>query len=448
MRHGLRTWQRRSLVAAGVLTVVAVLVGIVYQPAISQWGSTQEERARTMVGDSLVADADTVWTRSITIAAAPEAVWPWLVQIGVDRGGFYNYDWAEQLLFDPVHNATTIHEEWQHLAVGDVIHPMPGSDWRVVVVDPNRALVLDNPEVAPTDWTWSTELHRLDGDRTRLVTRIRGHKGSFFSYALDVPDLILFPRLLTGIKQRAEGTLPGMSGTHTGAPFPIARLPVHGWAAGLWLLGLAAFGFGLRRTLGFGRFGDRRRHPWITAAIAFVAGAGYMIMSDTPPVQYFTRSWFAGLLLAGVGGVYLGRRLRQGARGEVGGAWRVVPRAVASLAETGMFVVLPTSAVWQAATAKGWTVWAFPDHVVIGAAAVFIALGIARLAWGDDEHGDRLAIAAWLATGFALTGSGTVALLGAVLIEVFACPEQAVRVIADETEDLLGADSKIAQPML
>src|SRR5439155_16125462 len=117
------------------------------------------------------------------------------------------------------------------------------------------------------DWTWATELRPLGGERTRVVTRIRNHKGSVFSYTLDVPDLILFPRLLTGLKQRAEGTLPGLPGTHLARPFPLARLPVHAWAAIAWLAGLAALGALFGWLLGWGYWGRRRRHPWITAGV-------------------------------------------------------------------------------------------------------------------------------------------------------------------------------------
>src|SRR4051794_4560029 len=253
--------RRRLLITAVVAALIAGFVAFLYQPPVTQWGSTPAERAASMVGDDVVTGADTVWTRSITIKAPPARVWPWLVQMGVDKAGFYNYDWGEQAFFDPVHNASTIHPEWQQLRPGDAMHPFPGQDWTVLTVQPNRALLLSSPY---RDWSWATELRALSGERTRMVTRMRGQKGSFFSYTLDPADLILFPRLLTGVKQRVEGTLPGMPGTHSGRPMPLARLPVHMWAAIAWLVATAAVAGAGSGWLGFGRWGQRRNHAGIT----------------------------------------------------------------------------------------------------------------------------------------------------------------------------------------
>ena len=161
----MKKMRRRFLTALLAVAVVAGFVLSLYQPWLAQWGSTGAERSERIAGDEIVANADISWTRSITINAPPERVWPWLVQIGVDKAGFYNFDWGEQLANDPIHNATTIHPEWQSLRVGDAIHPMPGSDWKVVTLDAPRRLVLDNPAVNPTDWTWATELRPLNGNR-------------------------------------------------------------------------------------------------------------------------------------------------------------------------------------------------------------------------------------------------------------------------------------------
>src|SRR5215213_6586981 len=103
-------WTRRLIASAVVAGIVAAFVALLFQPWLTHWGSTPAERRQPMPGDELVADARS-WTRSITVDAPPQRVWPWLVQIGVDKGGFYTYDWAEQLFGDPVHNATRIHPE-------------------------------------------------------------------------------------------------------------------------------------------------------------------------------------------------------------------------------------------------------------------------------------------------------------------------------------------------
>jgi hypothetical protein len=86
--------RHRMVITAVVAVLIAGFVALLYQAPVAQWGSTPGERAARMVGDEVVADADTAWTRSITIGVPPKRVWPWLVQMGVDKGGFYNYDWA------------------------------------------------------------------------------------------------------------------------------------------------------------------------------------------------------------------------------------------------------------------------------------------------------------------------------------------------------------------
>ena len=105
--------RRPSLRAA--LTTGAVLSSLAVLPVLRtwamQWGSTEAELDATLPGDELTPAADHVVTRAVTIDAAPEAVWPWLVQLGKGRGGFYSYDVLENLVglgirsVPPVHSA-------------------------------------------------------------------------------------------------------------------------------------------------------------------------------------------------------------------------------------------------------------------------------------------------------------------------------------------------------
>lgn len=404
--------RRRVLTATvAVLAVVAFVVSL-YQPWLAQWGSTASERATSLPGDDVVPDPDRSWTRSITIDAPPDQVWRWLVQIGVDRAGFYTYDWGEQLAGDPVHNATSIHPEWQTLEPGDAVHPFPDQDWQVVAVEPDRLLVLGGD-----GWSWTTVLLPVDDGRTRVVTRMRSASPSALSVALDPADLIVFPRLLTGLKQRAEGTLPGQPGTDTGRPLPTARLPVDWWAATAWLLGLALFGGLTAPLLGLGRWRRRRPHPGITTALAAVAGAGYALMSDTPPVQFVVRRWGLGLVGALALGVALARLVPWPAP-EPSAPGRRFPRALTALAETGLFVVVPATAVWQAATALGRTE-SWTGSLATGLASTIAASVVGWLAWRRGSGPVPAAIlAVALAAGFVTTGSGLVALLGALVIEL------------------------------
>ncbi len=135
---------RRSVMAAGI--GVAAIVGWrkVFTPWQRNWGATEEEVATALPGDALTPPPVDQCTRAITIAVPPEAVWPWLVQMGADRGGFYSYAWMENLFGLQIHNADRIHDEWQQLAEGDALwgDRRRRGGWVVERLEPNVALVL------------------------------------------------------------------------------------------------------------------------------------------------------------------------------------------------------------------------------------------------------------------------------------------------------------------
>jgi hypothetical protein len=86
------------------------------------YGSTALERHAGMAGDHIIPRPQFVITHSITIDATPETVWPWLVQMGWHRGGWYTAQWVDKLLF-PENRASADHilEEFQDLHIGDFI---------------------------------------------------------------------------------------------------------------------------------------------------------------------------------------------------------------------------------------------------------------------------------------------------------------------------------------
>jgi hypothetical protein len=406
--------RRRIVTALAVSVVVAGFYAVLYSPPVYQWGSSAQERVAPMAGDDIVTNPSMVATRSVTIAAPASEVWPWLVQMGVDRAGFYTFDWAERLFGDPMHNADTIAPQWQDLAVGDFVHPFPPErglpSWRVRELVPQRALVLATDD---SSWSWATELRPSSDSHTRLVTRMRGQRTAL-SVVLDPADLIVFPRVLVGLKQRAEGSLPGMPGTFIAGPLPTARLPVRSWAAIAWIVVTALVG----RLLKLGSWRERRRHPGTTLAIGIVAGAGYMIMSDTPPGAFLTTRpavGFVGAVAAATAGWWL---LRRGDTVRASTACRG-GRAVVAVAEAGLLVVLPVTAVWQTAAALGWTEQV-PAHVLVGAVAVGCAVAVSGIAAADWQPGrrHRLALPLLVATGLVTTGAGLMPLLGAALLEL------------------------------
>lgn len=201
------------------VVVVAFLayvgVATLLRPWFLTWGTTREERLSRLPGDELVPKAQYRVDHAITIDAPAEAVWPWLVQLGQDRGGFYSYDWLEQAIGDQVHNADRIHPEWQHLAVGDLVRATQpnylggrfGQDlgWRVRRIDVQRDIVLDG---------WGAfVLIPVDAGTTRLYVRTRGENAPTlrtlmlapFSALVFEPAHFLMERaMLRGIKARAE----------------------------------------------------------------------------------------------------------------------------------------------------------------------------------------------------------------------------------------------------
>jgi hypothetical protein len=175
----------------------------------ARWGATDEEVARRMPGDDVVKGARDVTTRGVTIKARPEEIWPWLVQMGYQRGGMYSYDWIDQLMgiLDRP-SADQILSEFQHLEVGDVIPMGSGPSWPVKAIEPFRSLVLDIRDRG-VHITWSLGLYELDEAHTRLVLRIRVRLAliaqvfSLFPVS-DLGQFLMVRRMLLGIKERAE----------------------------------------------------------------------------------------------------------------------------------------------------------------------------------------------------------------------------------------------------
>src|SRR5215213_6154425 len=135
-----------------------------------RWGATDEELEMSLPGDELLTEAQTCATHAVTINAPVSEVWPWLVQIGRDKGGFYSYSWLENLIGCHLRNAESVVPEWQGLKVGDEVwlHPM-APPLPALVCEPERALVLGNNTKDPG--TWGFFLKKVDDNTTRLIIR-------------------------------------------------------------------------------------------------------------------------------------------------------------------------------------------------------------------------------------------------------------------------------------
>jgi hypothetical protein len=174
------------------------------------WGATEEELQSSVIGDDFCRDATLIATRSITIAAPPEKVFPWIRQMGFGRAGWYSYDWLDNL---GRKSATAIHDEWQSVVAGDKVPSGPISFTAAIVNEP-RHFVLELKSQTKTSprmhFTLAYEL-RDDPQGTRLVTRMRSHiktpLGPLFEKLILGPgDGIMLRRQLLNLKKNA--TIP------------------------------------------------------------------------------------------------------------------------------------------------------------------------------------------------------------------------------------------------
>lgn len=214
-------------------SLALVVLGVFYSLALRRsalsWGASAEEVRASLPGDGLIPRAAVQATRAITIRASPEAVWPWLVQLGQGRGGFYSYDALENLIGCDIHSADRIVPELQELKVGDLIRLVPesyvvfgkkvenGPRYWVESLEPNRALVLRAPPEStpnrPGDRSfassWAFVLQPIDAKTTRLLVRSRAYaEPGWLAPVIGVEPIhfLMEERMLRGIRDRAEAT--------------------------------------------------------------------------------------------------------------------------------------------------------------------------------------------------------------------------------------------------
>ena len=204
-------------VATAAVTAEAVLVHLG-----RTYGSTAQERTAGLPGDELIAEPTAQTDHAVTIDAPAEAVWPWLVQMGWGQAGWYTARWVDRLLF-PANgpSAPRIVPEWQEISVGTFIPDGPPETecgLHVVVLEPERALVLRSNSHLPIswrdrarlDWTWAFVLTPLDyGRRTRFQFRSRWVTQPWWftvgGRLVVVPaDFVMSRDMLRGVKRRAE----------------------------------------------------------------------------------------------------------------------------------------------------------------------------------------------------------------------------------------------------
>lgn len=183
------------------------------RPRLLSWGATDQEVHGTLPGDELLADADVTATRAITIHASTERVWPWIAQLGQGRGGFYSYDFLENLIGCNIHSADRIVPELQEIEVGDQVLLAPEFSYDVALVEHGRSLVLRGGfpienVAAPYDATWAFVLQAKSDETTRLLVRERYEYKRWWAPLIVEPteaiSFVMSQKMLRSIKDRAE----------------------------------------------------------------------------------------------------------------------------------------------------------------------------------------------------------------------------------------------------
>lgn len=172
------------------------------------WGATAEEVSRYMAGDELLESPELNATRAVEIKASPDQIWPWIVQMGYGRAGFYGFDVLDN---GGIPSADCIIPKFQDLNVGDSIQ-LGGPFMQVIEMDPQKSMLWVFLKGAGPweDATWSWGLYKIDDERTRLVSRLR-QKYTFSSAQetiswslIDAVEILMMRTTLLGIKHRAE----------------------------------------------------------------------------------------------------------------------------------------------------------------------------------------------------------------------------------------------------
>ncbi len=198
------------------ILIVAVYFWLVF-PWMLEWGATRSESAMPLPGDEIMPNPSYRSTRALTIRASAEDAWPWLAQIGQDRGGFYSYTWFENLILADIHNARTIDPEWQARREGELL-PLTSPNYplglirreegssgpRIRRFEPNSIIVLDG---------WGSFILRPAEDgKTRFIVRDPTKPMSvpvrlLWSFFFEPGHFVMERQMMKGIKSRAEGAL-------------------------------------------------------------------------------------------------------------------------------------------------------------------------------------------------------------------------------------------------
>ena len=205
--------RRRYVAEVGAIGVAAVTYVLFARPWHLRWGASTQERGASLPGDDLIVNADLTATRAITVRASAGEVWPWIAQLGQGRGGFYSYDFLENLAGCDIHSADRIVPGWQDIKIGDQVNLAPAIGLGVAALEPGRSLVLrggipmgNTPP--PYDFTWAWVLREEPDGTSRLLVRERYTYtrpwARFLVEPVEAVSFVMSQKMLRGIRDRAE----------------------------------------------------------------------------------------------------------------------------------------------------------------------------------------------------------------------------------------------------
>jgi len=199
-----------GLAAIGGAKAARILLA---RPRYLRWGATDQECDEALPGDDLILPADLAATRAITVRASIVQVWPWIAQLGQRRGGFYSYDFLENLVGCDIQSADRVVPEWQDIEVGGEVKLHREVPLQIAAVEPGRSLVLRGgvpmgSSPPPYDFTWAFALREQPDNTTRLLVRERYGYTRWWAPLLVEPveavSFVMSQKMLRGIRDRAE----------------------------------------------------------------------------------------------------------------------------------------------------------------------------------------------------------------------------------------------------
>lgn len=215
---------QKALIVLYVMTVLLFCHHFIFRPMILDWGAPESIQKLPLSGDVFTAGTGSSdHTRAVLIEATPEELWPWLIQVGQDRGGFYSHEWLENLFRADMKNVSEIKPEFQWPRMqGDTIwlanrSHYNGQGYQIVVESiPFWSLVMvggdDYARIQKgqkASGSWAFYLHRESATKTWLIARsssgdipVVNHILRYFIY--EVPHFIMERKMLTSMKHFAE----------------------------------------------------------------------------------------------------------------------------------------------------------------------------------------------------------------------------------------------------